>query len=97
MNQLSADAFAAYRRLLDEPGFVTYFRSASPIDQIGHMNIGSRPVKRKATRGIQDLRAIPWVFAWTQNRHTVSAWYGAGTALETAIADSARRARLQEM
>jgi len=76
---------------------VTYFRQASPIDVIGKLNIGSRPVKRKDTKGIEDLRAIPWVFSWTQNRHLISGWFGTGAALARALEDPKRRARLQRM
>ena len=97
MDRLTQDTYAAYRGLVEDPGFVTYFRQASPIDVIGKLNIGSRPVKRKETKGIEDLRAIPWVFSWTQNRHLISGWFGTGAALARALEDPKRRARLQRM
>jgi phosphoenolpyruvate carboxylase len=97
MEAVSNDAFAAYRRLVEDGDFVSYFRRASPVEVIGELNIGSRPVKRRATRGVGDLRAIPWVFSWTQNRHLISGWYGAGSALAAAAADPARLERLRRM
>lgn len=98
MERLAQEAYAAYRRLVEDPGFVAYFRAASPIDIIGRLNIGSRPTKRgKETTGIGNLRAIPWVFSWTQNRHLISGWFGAGTALAAAAADPGRLARLRRM
>jgi phosphoenolpyruvate carboxylase len=97
MEQLSGEAYAAYRKLVETPGFVTYFRQCSPLDAIGKLNIGSRPAKRKQTAGIEDLRAIPWVFSWTQNRHLLPAWYGAGSALGQALKDPARAPLLSRM
>ena len=67
MDALSDIAFHKYRALVTQPEFLTYFHEATPIDHIGALNIGSRPARRKATQGISDLRAIPWVFAWTQS------------------------------
>lgn len=97
MERLSDSAYGAYRQLVETPGFVDYFRQASPIDAIAKLNIGSRPAKRKQTQGIEDLRAIPWVFSWTQNRHVLPAWFGAGTALENAANDLHHLALLQMM
>lgn len=82
MNQLSDIAFRKYRSLVTKPGFITYFHEATPIDHISALNIGSRPARRKATQDISDLRAIPWVFAWTQSRVNLPTWYGVGAALE---------------
>ncbi len=82
MDDLSELAYQKYRSLVTKPQFLTYFHEATPIDQIGALNIGSRPARRKATEGIDDLRAIPWVFAWTQSRVNLPSWYGVGTALE---------------
>ncbi len=82
MDELSDAAFAKYRALVTRPEFLTYFHETTPIDQVGALNIGSRPARRKATQGIGDLRAIPWVFAWTQSRVNLPSWYGVGTALE---------------
>jgi phosphoenolpyruvate carboxylase len=77
-----------YRQLVYEtPGFVDYFRQATPIDLIEQIRLGSRPSRRLATNDLHDLRAIPWVFAWTQSRHLLPAWYGLGHALEKFAAD----------
>ncbi len=76
---------AAYRRLVYEPDFESYFRTATPIDVIERMEIGSRPASRRSGAGVDNLRAIPWVFAWTQSRHILPGWYGLGTGLEQAI------------
>ena len=72
----------AYTALLRSPGFVDYFREASPVEELGRLKIGSRPARRFGASTLADLRAIPWVFAWSQNRHLVSGWYGFGTAVE---------------
>lgn len=71
-----------YRELVDHPDFVGYFRTATPIDVIEQMTLGSRPSRRRSMRGVQDLRAIPWVFAWTQCRSILTGWYGLGFALQ---------------
>ncbi|PYP58809.1 MAG: phosphoenolpyruvate carboxylase [Gemmatimonadetes bacterium] len=83
MEALSGAAHAAYRRLVDHPGLVAYFQAASPLEEIALLNIGSRPARRFGARTLADLRAIPWVFAWTQNRHFIPGWYGVGTGLAT--------------
>jgi phosphoenolpyruvate carboxylase len=76
---------AGYRRLLFEaPGFYEYFRSATPIDVIERMQIGSRPVTRGRAQGFIALRAIPWAFAWSQSRHLLPGWYGVGIGLDAA-------------
>src|SRR5207247_852715 len=74
---------AAYRRLVEHPRLVDYFQAASPVEEIALLNIGSRPARRTGIRTLADLRAIPWVFAWTQNRHFIPGWYGLGTGLAT--------------
>ena len=80
---LSATSMAAYRALVyDTPGFTDYFFSATPINEITQLNMGSRPASRKATQKIEDLRAIPWSFSWGQCRLTLPGWYGFGTAIE---------------
>ena len=84
-----------YRALVEKPAFLRYFHEATPIEQLAQMNIGSRPAKRRQTSDISDLRAIPWVFAWTQSRVNLPGWYGLGTGLH---ADSPQKiAVLQEM
>src|SRR5439155_469352 len=83
MEALSGAAHAAYRRLVEHPRLVDYFQAASPVEEIALLNIGSRPARRTGVRTLADLRAIPWVFAWTQNRHCIPGWYGLGTGLAT--------------
>lgn len=86
MDGVAEDSRRAYRALVHEDdGFYAYFREATPIDVIERMNIGSRPASRRRMQGIRDLRAIPWVFAWTQVRAILPGWYGVGTGLEAAI------------
>lgn len=83
LDRLSASSLSNYRKLVYEtPEFVDYFWEATPIDLIEHLRIGSRPTRRQATRDIRQMRAIPWVFSWTQSRHLLSTWYGLGHALE---------------
>ncbi|GJQ32148.1 MAG: phosphoenolpyruvate carboxylase [Ignavibacteriaceae bacterium] len=85
LQKLSDYAFAKYRALLEHPGFIDYFRLATPIDIIEQLEIGSRPGSRRVTKDPAALRAIPWVFAWTQNRNTISGWFGYGSAVEATI------------
>ncbi len=86
LDRLATDSRAAYMRLLnDDPDFLPYFREATPIDAIERLSLGSRPSSRRKMRGVEDLRAIPWVFSWMQSRHLLPGWYGAGTALHDAI------------
>jgi phosphoenolpyruvate carboxylase len=79
--ELSALAFEAYRALVGTPGFVDYFRASTPIAEIAELNIGSRPSSRRASERIEDLRAIPWVFSWSQCRLMLPGWYGFGSAV----------------
>lgn len=86
MDDLSAVSCQMYRSVVREnPDFVPYFRSATPEQELGRLPLGSRPAKRRADGGIESLRAIPWIFAWTQNRLMLPAWLGAGSALQHAI------------
>lgn len=83
MGQLSEQAYRCYTDLVHHhPDFIAYFQQSTPLAEISQLNIGSRPAKRKDTRGIDDLRAIPWVFSWMQSRSVFPAWYGVGTAFE---------------
>ena len=83
---IAAAARAHYRGLVyDTPGFVDYFRAATPIDVIERLRIGSRPSKRGNAGGVSSLRAIPWVFAWSQNRCGLTAWLGVGTGLAAGV------------
>ena len=86
MSQISDVAFQTYRSFVKHPRFVEFFTQITPIEELGTLNIGSRPAKRAQNSGIEDLRAIPWVFSWTQNRSLFPSWYGVGSALEQAIA-----------
>jgi phosphoenolpyruvate carboxylase len=106
LDDLAHRAQQAYRALVHEtPGFVEWFRAATPIKELGELNIGSRPPSRKAGDKISDLRAIPWVFSWSQARIMLPGWYGTGSALEGWVAgDEAggsgredRLARLQDL
>jgi phosphoenolpyruvate carboxylase len=74
----------AYRALLDADGFEEWFAEVSPIDELGHMRIASRPARRGQGRSLEDLRAIPWVFAWSQMRLNLPGWYGLGSGLSAA-------------
>jgi phosphoenolpyruvate carboxylase len=83
MGRLAQLSFDAYQQFVyGTPEFAEYFWQATPIDLIEHVRLGSRPARRQATADIRQLRAIPWVFAWTQSRHLLSAWYGVGHALD---------------
>jgi phosphoenolpyruvate carboxylase len=79
--RLAKKSETAYRALVDEPGFIEYFAQTTPIDEIENLPIASRPARRRGQRTLDDLRAIPWVFAWTQSRCMIPAWYGLGAAL----------------
>jgi phosphoenolpyruvate carboxylase len=81
MESLAVNSLKAYRELVDTPGFIEFFGEATPIEEIENLPIASRPSRRTGQRTLNDLRAIPWVFAWTQNRCLIPAWYGLGTAL----------------
>ena len=76
LSDLSASSVAAYRQLSSLPGLVDYYRDASPVEELALLNIGSRPARRTGAKTLHDLRAIPWVFAWTQNRHLIPGWFG---------------------
>jgi len=89
VGSLASAAHAAYRELVwDDPNFVAFFRSFTPVDELALFEIGSRPARRPGEDAdyLARLRAIPWVFAWTQNRCVLPAWYGCGTALEPRVA-----------
>ncbi len=86
MDQLAEDACHCYRHIVrEEADFVPYFRAATPEQELGALPLGSRPTKRRADGGVESLRAIPWIFAWTQNRLMLPAWLGSGQALRQAI------------
>ena len=81
MDDLLESSRRSYRQLLEDEGFIDFFREATPIDVIESSRIGSRPSRRSGQRSLSDLRAIPWVFAWSQSRFFLSSWYGLGSAL----------------
>ena len=88
MQAMAARSAATYRALVhDDPDLVRWFEAVTPVDEISRLRLGSRPSKRRAEGGIDDLRAIPWVFSWTQTRIILPAWYGLGTALAQARED----------
>ncbi len=91
---VSADAYR--RRVRDNADFVAYFQAATPVDALSELRIGSRPARRKPGMDLASLRAIPWVFGWTQMRLLLPAWLGVGQALHAAI-EAASEAELQEM
>ena len=99
LDDLAARAQRAYAELVHEtPGFVEYFKESTPVSEIGALNIGSRPTSRKPTTAISDLRAIPWVLAWSQSRVMLPGWYGTGTAFEEYIAgDDAKLDTLRDL
>ena len=82
MEALAGVSEAAYRGLADHPGLVAYYHAASPLAELAWLKLGSRPARRFGAKTLDDLRAIPWVFGWSQNRHLVTGWYGVGTALQ---------------
>jgi phosphoenolpyruvate carboxylase len=83
MEQMSADAFQFYRQnIADNPDILPYFEQATPVNELENARLGSRPARRSASRNLEELRAIPWVFGWMQSRHALPAWFGVGHALE---------------
>ena len=85
LQALSGMSQATYVNLVERPGFIEYFQTASPVEELSLMKMGSRPARRFGASRLSDLRAIPWVFAWSQNRHLITGWYGLGSALEAFI------------
>jgi phosphoenolpyruvate carboxylase len=89
LDRLGAAAYTAYAALVDEPQFLDFFAACTPVDEIGELQISSRPGRRGARRSIEDLRAIPWSFGWAQTRGMLPGWYGFGSAVEAAAGDLA--------
>ena len=81
MEALSGTSKAAYSQLIQHPDLITYLQSASPLEELALLNIGSRPARRFGAKSLADLRAIPWVFSWSQNRHIITGWYGVGSGI----------------
>lgn len=98
MDGISAASLEKYQELVfRDPDFLTYFKQATPLPELGSLNIGSRPMSRKGSERFEDLRAIPWVFAWTQSRQLLPAWYAAGTGLQSYMVSSDQIQLLQQM
>lgn len=102
MGEISELSFRKYSSLVHEdPGFIPYFTQSTPVQEIGSLNIGSRPSSRKQTDSVDDLRAIPWVLSWSQSRVMLPGWFGVGTALKEWIGDGGdageRIAELREL
>ena len=100
MERIATKSMQAYRKLIDNPNFWPWYKQLTPIEHIGNLPIASRPVSRVSASEVQfdDLRAIPWVFSWTQTRYNLPGWYGAGTAIEEEIKnDSETLGQLQAM
>lgn len=98
MERMSVRSTAVYRSMVQDPDFLAFWQAATPIDEIGALNFGSRPSYRKeGPRSLDDLRAIPWVFSWMQSRFNLPGWFGLGSALEVAATESGGLARLRQM
>ncbi len=94
MEELGRISKEAYRALVDNPRLIQFFMETTPLETISGLNIGSRPARRRETSGVEDLRAIPWVFAWSQCRVNLTNWYGVGTALMQFAEEGAHRERV---
>ena len=95
MEIMSQDAYGFYRQhIADNPEVLEYFEQSTPVNELEHARIGSRPARRSQSRRLEDLRAIPWVFGWMQSRHALPAWFGVGHALDRFLAGSAAQRRL---
>jgi phosphoenolpyruvate carboxylase len=95
MEEMSESAFGFYRqRIVENPEVLIYFEEATPVQELEHARLGSRPARRSQARGLADLRAIPWVFGWMQSRHVLPGWFGVGYALERFVGTDDERLRL---
>ena len=98
METMSETSHAAYRSLVhDDPEFLIFWQQATPIDEISNLKFGSRPTFRRATKTVDDLRAIPWVFSWMQSRFNFSGWFGLGAALTEFSRTAAGKRLLRQM
>ncbi len=95
LEEMSEIAFAFYREhVVENPDIMTYFEEATPVQELEHARIGSRPARRSQAQGLADLRAIPWVFGWMQSRHVLPGWFGIGYAIEQFIGGDAEKQQL---
>jgi phosphoenolpyruvate carboxylase len=94
MESLAAESLAAYRRFVDHDAFGDFFRTVTPVNEIERLPMGSRPAKRKSSNRIEDLRAIPWVFSWTQCRCLIPAWFGIGAGYHAVVESNPAAAEL---
>ncbi|MGQ0511793.1 MAG: phosphoenolpyruvate carboxylase [Betaproteobacteria bacterium] len=85
MEAVSGTSWTAYRKLMERPTMLAYLQGSSPLEELSLLNIGSRPARRTSAKTLADLRAIPWVFAWSQNRHMLPGWYGIGSGLKAFV------------
>lgn len=85
MEAISGTSWTVYRKLMERPDMLSYLQASSPLEELSMLNIGSRPARRTQAQSLADLRAIPWVFAWTQNRHMVTGWFGVGSGIKAFI------------
>jgi len=97
METMAAAARTAYTDLLETDGFIPYFETATPITVIEDLNLGSRPASRSGERTVEDLRAIPWVFSWTQSRCIIPGWYGLATGIDAYLDDGGSMETLRKM
>jgi phosphoenolpyruvate carboxylase len=97
MGTMAAAARTAYTDLLETDGFIPYFETATPITVIEDLNLGSRPASRSGERTVEDLRAIPWVFSWTQSRCIIPGWYGVATGIDAYLDDGGSMETLRKM
>ena len=97
MDEMATTARKQYRDLLESDGFVSYFGQATPIGVIEDLNLGSRPASRSGERTVEDLRAIPWVFSWTQSRCIITGWYALGAGIRTYLDEGGDLGVLREM
>jgi phosphoenolpyruvate carboxylase len=97
MDTMAEAAREEYRDLLDTDGFLDYFEQATPITVIEDLNLGSRPASRSGERQVEDLRAIPWVFSWTQSRCILPGWYALGTGVDAYLDDGGSVETLRDM
>ena len=95
--RMAVAAEDAYRELVGSPGFVDYFMRVTPMEELSELAIGSRPTRRRGGRDLDDLRAIPWVFAWSQNRCNLPGWYGLGAGLQVLVDEPDGIERLRRM